>query len=169
MATLYGERGARSGSRCAENAPEDAWSGHLPITQRRLVSIMERAAAGSSDFTMAEQALFMLCEFWAAVVAGELDTHWRSGEGERVPTVITICAAIGLSEVADALTKARSDLAEPLTASQRRRRIAALEKQLLGLNTPIDQIIGGFAQAAMPVRNTCPSWEVSSALSGDAV
>ena len=42
---------------------------------------------------MAEQALFMMCEFWAAVVAGELDAHWRSGDDERVQAVITICAA----------------------------------------------------------------------------
>jgi hypothetical protein len=152
-----------------EDSPEDTWSGHLPITQRRLLSIMERAAAGTHDFALAERSLFVICEFWAAVVARDLATHWQSRADERLHALVALCAAIGLSEVAEALAEAGRDLNGPLTAAQRRHRLRALEEHLLGLNTPIDQIIGGLALEISPVSSTCASWLLSSALSGSEI
>lgn len=168
MVAKFRERDTGSRLNRVENSPEDTWSGHLPIAQRRLLSIMERAAAGTHDFALAERTLFVICEFWAAVVARDLGTHWRSRADESLHALVAICAAIGLSEVADALTEVRRDLDGPLTPAQRRHRLRALEEQLLGLNTPIDQIIGGFAQAMSPVSSAHASWDMSSALSGAA-
>jgi hypothetical protein len=164
MEAEYHERIASSGHIRAGDSSGDAWSGHLPITQRRLVSIMERAEAGAGDFSMAEQSLFVMCEFWAAVVARDLETLWRPSVDGRVEALISICAAIGLSEVAAALTAARRDLMGPLNSAQRRLRIRALEEQVLALNTPIDQLIGGFAQALAPASNARASWDMSAAL-----
>jgi hypothetical protein len=127
---------------------------------------MERAATGAHDFALAERSLFVICEFWAAVVARDLATHWRSRADESLHALVALCAAIGLSEVAEALAEAGRDLNGPLTPAQRRDRLRALEEQLLGLNTPIDQVIGGFAREISPVSSTRASWLMSSALSG---
>jgi hypothetical protein len=152
-----------------EDSREDTWSGHLPIAQRRLLSIIERGRAGAHDFALAERSLFVICEFWAAVVARDLATDWRSRVDESLHALVAICAAIGLSEVAEALAEAGRDLNGPLTAAQRHHRLRALEEQLLGLNTPLDQIIAAFAQDISPVSSTCASWLMSSALSGTEI
>lgn len=153
----------------AEESTADTWSGHLPVTQQRLLPILQRAAAGAHDFSLLERSLFVICEFWAAAVARDLGTHWRSKADESLHALIALCVAIGLSDVAAALTEARRDLDGPLTPEQRRQRIGALEEQLLKLNAPIDQIIGRFAQAIPLLSSARVSWNTSSALSGDAI
>jgi hypothetical protein len=145
------------------------WSGHLPITQQRLLSIMGRAEAGVHDFALVERSLFVICEFWAAVVARDLHAHLRSNADERLNALVAICAAIGVPEVAEALTQARLDLNGPLTPAQRRQRLWALEEQLFRIDAPMDHAIGSFARGISPVPIACASWEMSSALSGDAI
>jgi hypothetical protein len=112
---------------------------------------MERADQCASEVTETERSLFMVCEFWAAVEARALGAHWRSGVDESLCTLITICAAIGLSEVAEALTEIERDFNGPLTPAQRRDRVKTLEGRLLGLKTPVDQVIGRFARSIAPM------------------
>jgi len=142
------------------------WAGHLPATQRRMLAIMERAAVGANGFTPAERSLFVLCEFWAAVNGRDLGTLLRVREEKMLLALIAICGALQLSEVSRILTVAQRDLKEPLAQVKRRHRLAALEAALLGLNAPIDRIIGDFARSLSPVsRFRAATWEQSSALS----
>jgi len=133
---------------------ETTWTGHLPTTQRRLGAIFQRAAAGAGDFTSQERALVLICEFRAAVVARELDASWRSKTDASLRAAIAVSGAIGLAEVAKALTDARRDLGGSVTPAFRRRRLKALERRLLGLKVPVDQRIDRFAQT-IP-RQTSP-------------
>jgi hypothetical protein len=133
---------------------EDTWAGHLPTTQRRLLAILQRAAAGAEDFTSQERALVLICEFRAAVVARDLDATWNSNTDENLRATTAVTGAIGLWSVAKALMDARRDLAGSLTPAFRRQRLKALELELLGLKVPVDQIIDQFAQG-MP-RQTRP-------------
>jgi len=139
-----------------ENSPENTWSGNLPITQRRLLSIVERAAPSASNVTVPERALFMVCEFWAAVKGQELYAHWRSSAEANLRTLIKIFEAIGLFELADPLAAMERELDGPLTRAERRRRVTALEAQLRSLNVPVDEALCQFAQsiAQLPIIRT---------------
>ena len=147
MDTEVREHVTDSGQKGAGILPAKAWAGHLPITQRRLLSILERTQHCTSEFTVPERALFMLCEFWAAVNAQDLCSHWQAGAEENVITLITICSAIDLPEVAQALTEMDRDMGSATTQAQRRDRVRALEAQLTGLTIPVDEAICRFAQA----------------------
>ena len=130
-----------------DDCVEETWTGHLPTTQRRLLTILQRAAAGVENFTAQERALVLICEFRVAVVARGLDAFWQSKSDESLRAATAVTGAIGLWAVAKALMDARRDLAGPVTPAFRRQRLKALELKLLGLKVPIDQIIGRFAQA----------------------
>ena len=138
-----------------ENSLENTWSGHLPMTQRQLLSIVERATPSVSNITVPERALFMACEFWAAVKGRELYAHWRSSAEANLRTLMTIFEAIGLFELADALAAMERESHGPLTRAQRRRRVTALEAKLRSLNVPVDEALCQFAQSIAQVPIIC--------------
>ncbi len=129
------------------------WAGHLPITRARLFSILEAAAMGRRDFSLAERALCTTCEFWAAVAARRLGWYLGPPTADRLRLVGTVLEAIGSPETARTLHEARIDLAAALTPRQRRLCVRLLEERLLESPDPMDALIARFASDIGPSCN----------------
>jgi hypothetical protein len=122
-----------------------SWPGHLEITSKSLLSIMERATGGAADISVAERCLFMACEFWAATKANTLALHLGASASDTLPTIGTIFAAIGAGGVASDLDAAFVDLAASPGAASRLQCINALQNRLLTTDEPVDKLLARFA------------------------
>jgi len=123
----------------------DAWHGHLRVTYLRLLPILTRAALGDSEFSRAERILYTACEFWAAIAARTLVSHLGSQVDDKLQSAATAFSEIGAMDVADALNRARDDLASGITKQQSRERLHALEDELRMTTDTVDQLIAHFA------------------------
>lgn len=170
MDTSSAERIRRPRHIATTAAPRDGWHGHLPITQLRMLSILERCTLGRSDFTLAERGLYTACEFWAAVKTHTLNAHLGSDAAERLRQASLVFTAMGAVHAGRSIDATRRGLATPLTPQQRRRRVSALEGQLRSVDEPIDQLIARFAQDAVRrPRGHSLTWGSSFSSSAAAV
>jgi hypothetical protein len=122
------------------------WRGHLPITHETLLAILERAAAGSGDFSRAERILYTTCEFWAAVDARSIVTHLGSEVVDNLQDAIFAFSAIGALHVKNTLNAFYGDLANAPTKQRLLERLAALEDDLSKTKDPVDYLIARFAE-----------------------
>ncbi len=126
------------------------WPGHQPGTRTRLYVILDRAALAVSGLSLAERALFAVCEFWSAVVTRSLECHLGANPEQRLRSAAMVYAAIGAKRTARAIDKALGELARTHDVPQRRRRIAALELIMLKARGSIDELIARFARRLVP-------------------
>jgi len=123
-----------------------AWRGHHPITSVALLSLLDRAAVGQPDFSRVERQLWVVCEFWAAVNACELDAHLDSGTEDPLHDAHCAFRAIGADHVADTLDRAAVETAgDSQPVASLRYRSAELEHQLLRVPDAVDDLIARFA------------------------
>jgi hypothetical protein len=123
----------------------DTWRGHLPITYEVLLPILERAAAGETDFSRAERMLYTTCEFWAAVIAQSIAAHLGSEAMDNLGDAIVAFSTIGAEHVANTLNAVLSDLSKVTTKQGRLACFAALEHELSKTDDRVDQLIARFA------------------------
>ena len=123
----------------------DAWRGHLPITSVALLSLLNRAAAGQTEFSHVERLLYVACEFWAAVNAHELEAHLDPDITDPMGDARRAFSAIGAGHVADTLRQILVP-SRTLTKHRRRQRLAAVEEQLLLVPEAVDVLIARFAR-----------------------
>jgi hypothetical protein len=57
----------------------DRWQGSLPLASASLVSTFEKAAKPGMQFSLAERALYLACEFWSAISARRVIEHLGAG------------------------------------------------------------------------------------------
>ena len=130
---------------------QEVWPGHLPATRKGLLPILEKAALGGTDFTVAERALFTACEFWAAAKARALSSHLGASAPEQLQCVGTIFAAIGAPRFAYEVDCTLSELPYLRSNERCEQSIKSLEGRLLLTEDPVDDLLGRFAMA---VRGT---------------
>jgi hypothetical protein len=138
----------RSSTSAKRSAAEDhvgSWPGHLDITSRRLLSILERAAEGANDISIAERSLFMACEFWAATKGRTLALHLGASAPETLEIMSTIFTAIGAASVARDLDATTIDLAAATGDVPRERCLNALQNRLLATDDPVDRLLARYA------------------------
>lgn len=123
----------------------DAWRGHLPITSVALLSLLNRAAAGQTEFSHVERLLYVACEFWAAVNAHELESHLDHDIADPMGDARRAFSAIGAGHVVDTLRQILVP-SRMLTEHRRRQRLAAIEEQLLRVPEAVDVLIALFAR-----------------------
>jgi hypothetical protein len=123
------------------------WPGHSQVTSVALLSLLNRAVAGQTEFSRAERLLCVACEFWAAVNARELAAHLSSEAGDPLRDARFAFSAIGAEYVVKTLHQAAVGAAGAGArgARLRRQRIADIEDQLLHVPDPVDILIGRFA------------------------
>jgi hypothetical protein len=123
----------------------DAWRGHFPITSIAMLSILNRAAAGQTEFAQVERILFVACEFWAAVNALELEAHLDLEIADPLREARFAFSAIGAEHLVDTLHQ-HALAAGALTQDARRQRIVAMEEKVLHVPDTVDALIARFAR-----------------------
>lgn len=134
------------------------WKGHLPMASASLPSILERAARGGSQFSLAERALFMACEFWNAIAARRLATHLGGGAIDTLRYMNIIYSGIGAPQVASAVSAAVRELEGVSSAQGRLRCLTALQERLLRIKEPVDHLIARLADSLGIGSNTSRDW-----------
>jgi hypothetical protein len=115
-----------------------------------MLAILERAAAGASDFSSDERALFTACEFRASVAARVLCAHLRSNAVDRLRTIALVYSAIGAPHFARLLDDAQADLSCLQTSHERQLRLKLLEQQLRESTDSVDRLLAQFAETVNP-------------------
>jgi len=122
------------------------WNGHALVTRRKLLSILERAAAGSDDFSISERALYTACEFWAAVESRTLQDFLGTTATSQLRYANIVYTAIGAHDIAQALERTLAALADAGNENRRLQCVARLQTRLLESADPVDALIARFAQ-----------------------
>ena len=126
------------------------WPGHQPGTRTRLYVILDQAALAANGLSLAERALFVVCEFWSAVVTQSLECYLGANPEQRLRSAAMVYAAMGAKRTARAIDKALGELACTHDGQQRQRRIAALELVMLKTRGSINELIARFARRLVP-------------------
>jgi hypothetical protein len=109
-----------------------------------MMSLLDRLAAGEVDFSPAERALFVACEFWSAFNAAELDSYFDLKAADPMRDAREALAFVGAVQMAYALDLA--DLGPAGRAGIRRRqRLSELTESLRRVDEPVDLLIARFA------------------------
>jgi hypothetical protein len=128
----------------------NTWSGHLPATRVRLRAILEQATARAGGATLAERALYAVCEFWSAVAMQTLERHLGANPEGKLHSMSIVYRAMGAKKVARALNTSLAELGNARTYRQRQQCISALESLLLRVRGPVDELISRFALRLLP-------------------
>ena len=126
------------------------WPGHQPGTRTRLYVILDQAALAAGGLSLAERALFAVCEFWSAVATQSLECHLGVDPEQRLRSAAMVYAAMGARRPARAMEKTLGELARTHDGRQRQQRIAALELVMLRARGSIDELIARFARRLVP-------------------
>ena len=126
------------------------WPGHQPCTRTRLYAILDQAALAAGGLSLAERALFAVCEFWSAVVTQSLECHLGANPEQRLHSAAMVYAAMGAKRTARAMERTLAELARTHDDWQRQRRIAALEVAMLKARGSTNELIARFARRVVP-------------------
>ena len=126
------------------------WPGHQPGTRTRLYAILDQAARAAGGLSLAERALFAVCEFWSAVSTQSLECHLGANPEQRLRSAAMVYGAMGAKRTARAMQKTLGELAHTQDEWQRQRRIAALEAVMLKARASINELIARFACRVLP-------------------
>jgi hypothetical protein len=126
------------------------WPGHRPGICMRLHLIQDRAALRPGGLSLAERALFAVCELWSAVSTQSLALYLGADPEGRLRSLAAVYAAMGAKRTARVMEQAFSDLQRTRNERLRRVRIAALEVALLKWRGSVDEQIGRFADRLLP-------------------
>ena len=135
------------------------WKGLLPMASASLPSILERAARGGAEFSLAERALFMACEFWSAIAARRLATHLGAGAVDTLRYMNIIYSALGAHEVASAVIVAVGEFEAASSPQGRAKCLTGLQERLLRTKEPVDHLIARLARNLGIGDDTPVEWD----------
>lgn len=121
------------------------WPGHRAETCSRLHAILDQAAQRSGGLSLAERALFSVCECWSAVATKSLEWHLGAEPEQRLRSLAAVYMAMGAKRAARAMDATVRELVSTRNELQRAQRIAALEVMMFKARETVDEILGRFA------------------------
>jgi hypothetical protein len=124
----------------------DRWQGYLPASSASLLSRFESAAQRRVQFSPAERALFMACEFWTAVSARTLGAHLRASSIDTLRYMSILYSAIGAHGVASEIIIAIGEFECASHPQAIQQCLATLQENLLKTHEPVDQLIARLAE-----------------------
>lgn len=122
------------------------WQGHLPMASANLRPILDKAAQGGTQFSLAERAIFMACEFWTAIAAQKLVMYLGEGAMDTLRYMNIIYSAIGAPNVASAVIATVGELEGSSSPQIRLTCLRALQDRLLKTEDPVDHLIARFVE-----------------------
>jgi hypothetical protein len=121
------------------------WEGHQPATSARLLDVMTTATSGSAKVSRSEKVLFTACEFWASARNRNLLGQLCDDAITQLRAAEASFTAIGLTQVASVLSRARVDLVEKHPPPALRDVVENVEKCLADSEEPVDQALADYA------------------------
>jgi len=123
----------------------DRWQGYLPMARASLLSTFERAAHTGVQFSPAERALFLACEFWTAVSVRKLVVHLGADPIGALRYMTLLYSGIGALGVTSDMVVAVGELASSSHPQVQYNCLIALQERLLKTRDPVDRLIARFA------------------------
>jgi hypothetical protein len=99
-----------------------------------------------AQFSPAERALFMACEFWTAVSGRRLVAHLGGDPSEALRYMSIIYSGISAHGVASAMMMTLGELDTTSHPQARHDCVAALQERLLNTVDPVDRLIARLAE-----------------------
>jgi hypothetical protein len=121
------------------------WQGYLPEASASLLSTFNRASRRGVQFSLAERALFMACEFWTAISERNLAAHLGADSIDALRYMSIIYSSIGAQAVVSAMGAAIVEIEGTAHQLTRNKCLAALQERLLKTQDPVDQLIARMA------------------------
>jgi hypothetical protein len=137
----------------------DRWQKHLPLASASMVSTFEKAGQLGVQFSPAERALFMACEFWTAVSTRRLAAHPGMGSIDALRYMSMIYLSMGAHGVASAVIVAIGELECAPRPQDRHQCLATLQEKLLKTRDPVDQMIARLAESLGLGSRSTAKWE----------
>ncbi len=135
------------------------WPGHFPVTSVAMMALLARLADGDVQFSPAERIIFVACEFWSALNAGELDSHFDLKAEDPTRDARIALRIVGAAKTASFLEFGVLGRPGGRAVFRRRRRLVSLEERLRGVSEPVDLLIARFAWRYMSTQRR-PSMEM---------
>jgi hypothetical protein len=140
----------------------DRWQAYLPVSSASLLPTFESAVRRKAQFSPAERALFMACEFWTAVQARTLVAHVGSGAVETLQYMSILYAAFGAHAAANEMIVAVGESAGAADPQAQRQCIGKLQENLLRTHEPVDLLIARLAERLGLGSGGGLNWECAS-------
>jgi hypothetical protein len=118
------------------------WEGHRPATSAELLNVITTGAAGSAKLSQSDRVLFTVCEFLASARNGTLVAHLAEDQLREAEIAFT---AVGLSNAARIVHRARLDLTEPNASIPLTQIIETMKNALADDDESVDQVLADFA------------------------
>ncbi len=134
----------------------DTWRGHFPITHFVHQALIKKKGAGAEtlEFSSAENVLFNVCEFWAAVAKHELIPYLSTRPVPRLLLAFEAFSEVGAVRVASALRMALSECPEAPPPTWLHQKVIDLEARLLDTEDAIDNLIARFATEHLTIDSS---------------
>jgi hypothetical protein len=140
------------------------WQKHLPLASASLLSTFENAGRVGVQFSLAERALFMACEFWTAVSTRRLPAYPGMGSIDALRYMSMIYLSMGAHGVASAVNVAIGELECAARAQDRHQCLATLQERLLKTRDPVDHMIARLAETLGLGSRSAAKWDPASVL-----
>jgi hypothetical protein len=140
----------------------DRWQEFLPVSSASLLSTFDRAIQKRVQFSAAERALFMACEFWSAVLARRLVAHSGSAALETLRYMSILYSAMGAQAVASELMVAIGEIDDTSNPQVQRQCLGKLQEKLLKTRDPVDLLISRLAEKLGLGSGGGLNWEYGS-------
>jgi hypothetical protein len=141
----------------------DRWQEYLPLSSECLLSTFDRAIQSRAQFSPAERALFVACEFWTAVMARKLVAqHGGPDAVDTLRHMSILFSAIGAHGVVSELIIAIGEFEGVSHPQTQRQCLGKLQDNLLKTREPVDLLIARLAQKLGLGRAGGPNWDYGS-------
>ncbi|MDB6086939.1 MAG: hypothetical protein JWN43_4820 [Gammaproteobacteria bacterium] len=121
------------------------WEGHKPVTSAELLTVITTATTGSARLSRSDRVLFTVCEFWASARNRTLLAQLSDDATTQLRAAEIAFTAIGLSNAASIVHRARVDLTEREPPVPLTRVVENMETALADDHESVDQVIADFA------------------------
>lgn len=125
------------------------WKGHKQATTAALLNLATTAFTGRTRFSQSERAFFTACEFWAACRNGSLADLLASDACSQLEAAEISFNAIGLTQTANALGRARAELTGSFATTDV---VKTLEVNISQIAEPVDLVLARFASRGVVCR-----------------
>jgi hypothetical protein len=138
--------------------PASRWREHLPTASAELSPLLSQAAERGGEFPLAERAMFMACEFWAAV-AGRTLPKYLGADGIGTLRYMTIVfLAMGAPLSARSIARAVACMNSASTPEAHHACQIALQSRLLAAKEPVDALLTALVRMLQAGQETETTW-----------
>ena len=125
---------------------QSRWGASLPAACAALIPLLEQSAEKGEEFPLAERALFMACDFWAAVVSGTLPTYLARDAAGKLRYMAIVYSGIGAPKLARMLAGGAAELHDAVSLECRAACLIRLQIRLVEAQGSVDQLIAGMVR-----------------------